>query len=123
MRQELMLALSTGMAIGQPARREVQETPPRVQYSAITNTETRLPEGMQPFIQTNRTGSLLVGDFLFGHRSELERMTARSLHCVKEVASALPVDQEDERIVDALVAKRTASLATRPLRRRDGEPR
>lgn len=123
MRQELMLALSTGMAIGQPARREVQETPPRVQYSAITNTETRLPEGMQPFIQTNRTGSLLVGDFLFGHRSELERMTAGSLQYVKEVASALPVDQEDERIVDALVAKRTASLATRPLRRRDGEPR
>lgn len=123
MRQELMLALSTGMALGQPARREVQETPPRVQYSAITNTETRLPEGMQPFIQTNRTGSLVVGDFLFGHRSELERMTAGSLQYVKEVAAALPVDQEDERIVDALVAKRTATLATRPLRRRDGEPR
>jgi len=123
MRQERMLALSTGMAIGQPARREVQETPPRVQYSAITNTETRLPEGMQPFIQTNRTGSLLVGDFLFGHRTELERMTAGSLQYINEIASALPVDQEDERIVDALVAKRTASLATRPLRRRDGEPR
>lgn len=123
MKQELMLALSTGMALGEPARREVQETPPRVQYSAITNTETRLPEGMPPFIQTNRTGSLLVGDFLFGHRSELERMTAGSLQYVKDVAAALPIDEEDERIVDALVAKRTAGLVTRPLRRRDGEPR
>lgn len=30
-----------------------------------------------------------------------------------EVAAALPVDREDERIVDALVAKRTADMATR----------
>lgn len=74
-------------------------------------------------IRSNRTGSLLVGDFLFGHRSERDRMTAGSLQYVKEVAAALPVDGEDERIVDALVAKRTANLGTRPLRRRDGEPR
>ena len=123
MRQERMRALSTGLSIGEPARREVQETPPRVQYSAITSTDTPLPEGTPPFIQSNRTGSLLVGDFVFGPRSELERMTAGSLRYVKQIAAALPIDPEDERIVDALVAKRTASLGTRPLRRRDGEPR
>ena len=50
-------------------------------------------------------------------------MTGGSLRYVKQIAAALPIDPEDERIVDALVAKRTASLGTRPLRRRDGEPR
>lgn len=117
-----MFALAAGIGFTQPLRHQLQET--RLQYSAISNTETRLPEGMLPaFVQTNRTGSLLVGDLVFGHRSEVERMTAGSLRYVQQIAAALPVDAEDERIVDALVAKRTASLATRPLRRREGEPR
>ena len=97
---------------------------PRVQYSAIAKNETRLPEGMRPAsLLGNRTGSLLVGDFLSSHRSELERAADASFRLVREVAAVLPVDAEDERIVDALLAKRTASLATRPLRRREGEPR
>jgi hypothetical protein len=101
-----------------------QEATPRVQYSAISNIETRLPEGMFPAsLLMERTGSLLVGDLVFRHRSDVERTADGSFRYVKQVAAALPTDAEDERIVDALVAKRTASLATHPLRRREGEPR
>jgi hypothetical protein len=119
---EPILALSSVAVAG--ARREVHTTNVRVQYSAVTSTETRLPEGLQPAsLLSNRTGSLLVGDLVFGHRSEAERAAAGALQYIQRVAAALPVDEDDERIVDALMAKRTTHLATRPLRRREGEPR
>ncbi len=38
-----LLAFSTGIAVTMPAAQEV-----RVQYSAVTTTETRLPEGIRP---------------------------------------------------------------------------
>jgi hypothetical protein len=121
---EPFLAFSTGLAIVHPAAQEVSRTQPRVQYSSVTTTETRLPEGIRPAsLLADRTGSLLVGDLVSGHRSEAERTTEGSLQYIQQVAAALPIDKDDERVVDALVAKRTASLRTRPLRRREGDPR
>jgi hypothetical protein len=121
---ESIVGVSVGFAVAQPARHEVHKVPVRVQYSAVASTETRLPEGVQPAsLLANRTGSLLVGDLVFGHRSDVERTAEGALQYIQHIAAALPVDPEDERIVDALVAKRTASLGTRPLRRREGEPR
>ena len=64
-----------------------------------------------------------MGDFVFERRLDVERMAEGSLLYLQQVAAALPVNAEDERVVDALVAKRTAGLGTRPLRRREGEPR
>ena len=58
-----------------------------------------------------------------GPTTEPERLVAGSLAYVQAVASALPIDEEDERIVDALVAKRTANHPVRPIRRREGDPR
>lgn len=119
-----MLAFSPGLLVGQSIRCEVMPTPVRVQCSAVAHTETPLPQGMHPAsLLANRTGTLLVGDLVFGQRSDIERTAAGSLEYIKQVAAALPVDAEDERIVGALVAKRTAKLATRPLRRREGEGR
>jgi hypothetical protein len=121
---EPFLAFSTGLAIAHPADHEISRAQPRVQYSAVTTTETRLPEGIRPAsLLANRTGSLLVGDLVSGHRSEAERTTVGSLQYIQQVAGALPLDKDDERIVDALVAKCTASLGTRSLRRREGDPR
>lgn len=55
--------------------------------------------------------------------SEPERLVHASLRHVEAIASVLPLDAEDERIVDELMAKRAARLGTRPLRRREGDPR
>ncbi len=118
MAYEPFLALPAGIAVVTPAAQEV-----RVQYSAVTKDETRLPEGLRPVsLLANRTGSLLVGDRVSGHRSEAERIVEGSMRYVQHVAGALPISQDDERIVDALIAKRTAGLGTKPLRRREGEP-
>jgi hypothetical protein len=117
-------ALSTGLAVIQPVVTEVHRAQPRVQYSAVTSTETRLPEGVQPAsLLANRTGSLLVGDLVFGCRSDVERVAEGSLQYIQQVAAALPLDREDERVVDALIARRTGGLQSRPLRRRDGDRR
>ena len=43
MAYEPFLALSAGIAVVTPAAQEV-----RVQYSAVTTSETRLPEGLRP---------------------------------------------------------------------------
>jgi hypothetical protein len=116
---ELSFAFSTGIAVAMPAAHEV-----RVQYSAITSTETRLPEGIRPVsLLANRTGLLLVGDLVSGHRSEAERVVEGSMQYVRRVAAALPINADDERIVDALIAKRFESLSTKRLRRREGDPR
>jgi hypothetical protein len=40
----------------------------------------------------------------------------------RAILDALPVNEEHERLMDALIAKRTASLKTRPLRRRAEDP-
>jgi hypothetical protein len=121
---ETNLALRLGLSLSQSVRREVAPQPVRVQYSAISRSDTPLPEGLRPaFLLANRTGSLLVGDFVFGHRSDLERATAASLDFIQRVAATLPVDENDERMVDTLVAKRTAASSTRSLRRREGTSR
>ena len=119
-----LYGFSRGIAVAQPGGQALQEPAPLVQCSAISATETRLPEGMFPAsLSPNRTGFLLVGDFVFERRLDVERMAEGSLLYLQQVAAALPVNAEDERVVDALVAKRTAGLGTRPLRRREGEPR
>jgi hypothetical protein len=113
----------TAFAIGTPDQ-NIQRGQPRLQYSAVTSTETRLPDGIRPAsLLGSRTGWLLLGDLVSGHRAELERTVRGSLQYIQQVAAALPIDRGDENVVDALIAKRVASLATRPLRRRDGEPR
>lgn len=38
------------------------------------------------------------------------------------ILTAAPIDSDDERLVDELMAKREATLATKPLTRREGEP-
>jgi hypothetical protein len=43
-------------------------------------------------------------------------LRASVTHGYPEPHSVLPIDKDDERIVDALVAKRTKSLGTKPLR-------
>jgi len=58
-----------------------------------------------------------------GTVSEPERLVAGSLKYVQAVAAALPVDAEDERVIDMLMEKSTGRLATRPLRKREGDPR
>jgi hypothetical protein len=98
----------------------------RIQYSATgrSETQTRLPEGLQPAFLGNRTGPLIVGDQLFPQRSDIERTVDGALRYVRHVAAALPaINIDDERIVDGLLAKRTASLAITPLRRRENDPR
>ncbi len=118
---ESLLAFSTGLAVVAP---EVQRQQLRVQYSAVSSTETRLPEGIRPVsLPANRTGSLLVGDLVSGLRAEIERTVDGSLRYIQRVAEALPLNAEDEHIVDALVAGRTANLRTRPLRRRESDSR
>jgi hypothetical protein len=119
---ESVVAFSTGLALATPGVREGAE--PRVQYSAVTSTETRLPQGLRPAtLIGSRTGSLLVGDLVAAHRSGVERTVETSLQYIRQVAGALPIDENDERVVDELLAKRAGRLATRPLRRRDGDPR
>jgi len=49
----------------------------------------------------------------------LGRTVVAAAQVVQKVAAALPVDEDDERLVDALFAKSTASLRTRPLARRE----
>jgi hypothetical protein len=51
------------------------------------------------------------------------RTAEGALRYVRNVAAALPLRADAERVVDALVARRTASLVARPLRRREGDPR
>lgn len=95
-----------------------------VGYSEVASSETPLPIGLGPLsLLTSRTGSLLVGDRLVGKASEPERLVIGSLAYVRAIAAALPIDPEDERIIDDLMAKRTSEREIRPLRRREGEPR
>lgn len=95
-----------------------------VGYSEVASSETPLPIGFRPLsLLEHRTGTVLVGDRLAGSISEPERLVAASLRHVEAIASVLPIDTEDERIVDELMAKRAARLSTRPLRRREGDPR
>jgi hypothetical protein len=112
--------LMSGEMAGVPAAEKRQV----IGYSEVASSETPLPIGFNPLsVLGTRTGSLLVGDRLIGHRSEPERLVEGSLRYVRAIASALPIDKDDERIIDELMAKRTAGRTTRPLRRREGEPR
>lgn len=92
-----------------------------LQYSQISPVETRLPAGVAPAALLDAgTGELVVGDSLLSRTSELHPLVAGSLEYIRAVASALPIDEQDERIVDALLAKRQQSFAIKPLRRREG---
>jgi hypothetical protein len=95
---------------------------PVVSYSQVASSETPLPFGFRPVsILGSMTGSTLVGERFVGARSsEAERLVAGSLCHVQAIASVLPTDEEDERLIDELMTKRAAKLATRPLRRREG---
>ena len=115
------LTFSTEVAVVSPGGYEDRRARPALQYSAVTTTETRLPDGMRPLsLIANRTGLLFVGDLVSSHPSEAERTVQGSLQYIRHVAASLPISQDDERLVDALVAKRTAGLGMRPLRRREG---
>lgn len=93
-------------------------------YSEVASSETPLPVGYRPLsLLEYRTGAMLVGDRRVGSVTEPERVAIASLRHVEAIASALPVDADDERIVDELMAKRAARLMTRPLRRREGDLR
>lgn len=91
-----------------------------IEYSAISSTETPLPAGLRPVsLLLTRTGAVSVGDRLVGAPSEPERLVAASLAHVRAVAEALPVDAEDEKVVDDLMARRAGTLAARRLVKRD----
>lgn len=111
-------ALNASSPLAQQVVREVAGPQVRVRYSAVARTETPLPQGLRPVSVSSRTGAFLVGDRVFAPRSEAERAVAGSLAFVREVASALPVDEADEQIVEDLLAKRTAGLKERRLRGR-----
>lgn len=107
-----LLALSTGGVVAPPIR---------VQYTGIAQPQTPLPEGLRPpSLLASGTGSLLLTKRFFHQPSELERTAEGSLELIKAVAAAVPIDKDDEAIVDAAVAKSLARLETRPLRRRAG---
>ncbi|HKO48987.1 MAG TPA: hypothetical protein VJV79_14750 [Polyangiaceae bacterium] len=115
------IALMTGDVVARrpaPARQVLN-------YSQVANSETPLPVGFGPVsVLGMLTGSALVGERLIGTRaSETERLVAGSLRHVQTIAALLPTNKDDERLIDELMAKRSAKLATRPLRRREGEPR
>jgi hypothetical protein len=100
------------------------EQPQILQYSEVASSETPLPSGLNPVsLLGSRTGALCVGSRSVGASSESERMAAHALRHIQAVAAALPIDAEDERIIDDLMAKRTAGRATCPLSRREGDPR
>ena len=80
----------------------------------IVDDPTDLPEGTVLHIVPVNGGD---------EAGAAERTAEGALRYVQHIAAALPVSADDERIVDALVARRTATLAARPLRRREGEPR
>jgi hypothetical protein len=115
------VALMTGETGGVPAASGRQV----LTYSQVASSETPLPVGFQPLsLLGNMTGTTLVGERLVGGRaSEAERLVVGALRHVQAIASLLPIDREDERLIDDLMAKRASKLSTRPLRRREGEPR
>jgi len=114
------VALMSGEVVARPQAKRRQV----LGYSEVASSETPLPVGLGPLsLLLARTGTLSVGERLAGPTTEPERLVAGSLAYVQAIASALPIDEEDERIVDALVAKRTANHPVRPIRRREGDPR
>jgi hypothetical protein len=112
------VGLMSGEALAVPTTRRQQI----LEYSEVATSETPLPIGLRPVsLLAPRTGILSVGERIVGRTSEPERLVSGSLAYVQAIASALPIDEQDERIVDGLMAKRAAGLSTRPLRRRQGE--
>jgi hypothetical protein len=110
------VALMSGetQPVPNPQRRQVLE------YSEVATSETALPIGLRPLaLLLPRTGSLAVGERPLGPVSHPEQVVAGSLAFVEAIASALPLDAEDERIIDDLMSKRAASLSIRPLRKRE----
>jgi hypothetical protein len=113
-----LVGFMSGEAVSTARKKQI------VGYSEVASSETPLPVGFRPLsLLEHRTGTLLVGDRLAGSISEPERLVHASLRHIEAIASVLPIDAEDERIVDELMAKRAARLSTRPLRRREGDPR
>jgi len=116
-----VVALSSGMSLVAPFGGGLVLPPVRVQYTAIARSQTPLPEGFRPpSLLADSTGSLLLGDDLFHRRDEIERTALGSHEFVQKVAVAVPLDEDDERLVGAAVAQTLSTLTTRPLRRRAG---
>ena len=92
----------------------------QLQYSQISTVETRLPVGVAPAALLDEgTGRIVVGTSLIGHPSGMVPVVAGALDYIEAVGSVLPINHDDERIVDALLAKRQERLALKPLRRRE----
>lgn len=114
-----IFALNTGAGLTQRVECEVAPIPARLVYSALSLSETPLAARLRPtsLLETG-TASALIGALVQSRPHEAVRLASESLELIQAVASALPTDAEDERIVDALVGRKTAALKTKPLRRR-----
>ncbi len=92
----------------------------QLQYSQISPVETCLPVGVAPAALLGEgTGRIVVGTSLTGNPSGMVPVVAGALDYIDAVASVLPINHDDERVVDALLAKRQERLAIKALRRRE----
>ena len=100
------LTFSTEVAVVSPGGYEDRRARPALQYSAVTTTETRLPDGMRPLsLIANRTGLLFVGDLVSSHPSEAER----TVQLVEALARAARRDIPARVVLNRV--KRTTTLA------------
>ena len=94
-------------------------SPVQFYYSAIERAETPLPAGLQPAsLLQKATGADVIGELLERRASDVVELVKGSLKFIEAIAGAIPTDDADERLVDALVARSVADAKTRPLRRR-----
>ena len=97
----------------------VTARPVQLRYSALREQGTGLPMGMQPTaLLQNATGFNIIARLFQKGGTEVAATVESSLDYVRAVAEAVPLDAEDERLIDALVARRIANANTRPLRRK-----
>jgi hypothetical protein len=98
---------------------QVSARPVQVRYSALREEGTRLPMGIQPTaLLQHATGFNIIARLIQKGGTEVAATVESSLEYVRAVAEAVPLDEEDERLIDALVARKMASADTRPLRRK-----
>ena len=64
------------------------------------------------------TGFNIIARLFQKGGTEVAPTVKSSLEYVRDVADAIPLDAKDERLIDALVARKTARTDTRPLRRK-----
>ncbi len=91
----------------------------QLRYTALNQQETSLPTGMQPTaLLQDATGTHTIGGVVECVGGEVAATVNASIEFVQAVAQAIPLDEEDERLVDALIARKTATATKRPLRRK-----